>query len=201
MDCIVLKWLESLSTVLFPKFLSSVSKFAERLLITKEFRFFFKLLEDVLKDRRQSKEVLSYFFITDKRLLCKAYEISCRLLLMKKFHDFIELADEAISDFTKEVDGETVPMWSREEIDEIIMAQVLYRTYFGFIDGIDWCVFVLRMAFYNYQSTLFMLAGFDTTATTLTNTCFQLAKNPDIQEKLYDSIIAQMANYVSTKLN
>jgi cytochrome P450 family 3 subfamily A len=56
---------------------------------------------------------------------------------MKKFHDFIELADEAISDFTKEVDGETVPMWSREEIDEIIMAQVLYRTYFGFIDGID----------------------------------------------------------------
>ena len=80
-----------------------------------------------------------YYQISSLRIdgLCKAYEISCRLLLMKKFHDFIELADEAISDFIKEVDGETVPMWSREEIDEIIMAQVLYRTYFGFIDGID----------------------------------------------------------------
>jgi hypothetical protein len=45
---------------------------------------------------------------------------------VKKFHDFIELAGEAISDFTKEVDGKTVPLWSREEIDEIIMAQVYY---------------------------------------------------------------------------
>ncbi len=44
-----------------------------------------------------------------------------------------------------------------------------------------------------------MLAGFDTTATTLTNICFQLAKNPDIQEKLYHSIVAQMENYASHK--
>ena len=36
------------------------------------------------------------------------------------------MADEAISDFTKEVDGKTVPMWSREEIDEIIIAQVCF---------------------------------------------------------------------------
>jgi hypothetical protein len=34
------------------------------------------------------------------------------------------VADEAISEFTKEVDGKTVQMWSREEIDEIIMGQV-----------------------------------------------------------------------------
>jgi cytochrome P450 family 3 subfamily A len=34
------------------------------------------------------------------------------------------VADEAISEFTKEVDGKTVPVWSREEIDEIIMGQV-----------------------------------------------------------------------------
>jgi cytochrome P450 len=42
-----------------------------------------------------------------------------------------------------------------------------------------------------------MLAGFDTTATTLTSICYQLAKNPDVQEKLYESIVAKMADYVS----
>lgn len=41
-----------------------------------------------------------------------------------------------------------------------------------------------------------MLAGFDTTATTLTNTCFQLARNPEIQEKLYDCIIAKLEDHV-----
>ncbi len=49
----------------------------------------------------------------------------------------------------------------------------------------------------NVKSTLFMLAGFDTTATTLTSTCFQLARNPDVQEKLYESIVTKMADYVS----
>lgn len=42
-----------------------------------------------------------------------------------------------------------------------------------------------------------MLAGFDTTATTLTSTCFELARNPDIQDKLYDSIITKLEDHVS----
>ena len=41
-----------------------------------------------------------------------------------------------------------------------------------------------------------MMAGFDTTATTLTNICFELAKNPDVQEKLYSSIVEKMEDYV-----
>jgi cytochrome P450 family 3 subfamily A len=44
-----------------------------------------------------------------------------------------------------------------------------------------------------------MLAGFDTTATTLTNTCFVLARNPGIQEKLYASILEKMEDYVIRK--
>ncbi|XP_032791001.2 cytochrome P450 3A14 [Daphnia magna] len=125
---------------IFPNFLSTFGGVFERLFSIKEMKFFFNLLEDVLRDRSQSKE---------------------------NYHDFIEIANESISEFTKEVDGKTVPMWTREEIDEIIMG----------------------------QSTLFMLAGFDTTATTLTNTCFQLARNPDIQEKLYDTVITKMEEY------
>ncbi|XP_057367188.1 cytochrome P450 3A14-like [Daphnia carinata] len=125
---------------MYPDLFTMFGRFTERMFVTKQLKFFFKLLEDVLADRLQSKQ---------------------------QYHDFIEVADEAISAFTKVVDGKTVPMWSREIIDEIIMG----------------------------QSTLFMLAGFDTTATTLTNTCFQLAKNPDVQEALYDSIVAKMEDY------
>ncbi|KAI9562840.1 hypothetical protein GHT06_010295 [Daphnia sinensis] len=125
---------------MYPNLLAKLGWFADHLFVTKELKFFFKLLEDVLADRLQSKE---------------------------RYHDFIELADEAISAFTKVVDGKTVPMWSRETIDEIVMA----------------------------QSTLFMLAGFDTTATTMTNACFQLARNPDVQEALYDIIIKKMESY------
>ncbi|XP_046449629.1 cytochrome P450 3A14-like [Daphnia pulex] len=124
----------------YPNFFTSLGSLAESIFVTKELKFFFKLLENILKERSQSKE---------------------------KFHDFIEAADEAISEFTKEVDGKPVPIWTREEIDEIVMG----------------------------QSTLFMLAGFDTTAATLTNTCFQLARNPDIQEKLYESIMVKMEDY------
>ncbi|KAK4025607.1 hypothetical protein OUZ56_014666 [Daphnia magna] len=126
--------------IMYPELCAALGRLAEHMFVTKELKFFFKFLENVLADRLQSKE---------------------------KYHDFIEVVDESISQFTKTVDGETVPMWSREVMDEIIIS----------------------------QSTLFLLAGFDTTATTLTNTCFQLARNPDVQETLYESIIAKMEDY------
>ena len=41
-----------------------------------------------------------------------------------KYHDFIETATEAILEHKKEVDGKTVPMWTKEEVEEIVVAQV-----------------------------------------------------------------------------
>lgn len=44
-------------TVIFPNFLSTFGGVFERLFSIKEMKFFFNLLEDVLRDRSQSKEV------------------------------------------------------------------------------------------------------------------------------------------------
>lgn len=60
-------------------------------------------------------------------------------------------------------------MWNKEEVDEIVIA----------------------------QSVIFLLAGFDTTATTLTNTIFSLARNPEVQDKLYEEIMKKHEKFVS----
>jgi cytochrome P450 family 3 subfamily A len=108
---------------MYPDLFSKFGYFTERLIVTKEMKFFFKLLEDVLNDRLQSNEVnyLKQQRIADNFLKLFVNEILCD---KQKFNDFIEVLDEAISEFTKEVDGKTVPMWTREAIDEIIMGQV-----------------------------------------------------------------------------
>lgn len=41
-----------------------------------------------------------------------------------------------------------------------------------------------------------MLAGFDTTATTLTNAAFLLARNPEVQEKLYEEVMKKHEIFV-----
>jgi cytochrome P450 family 3 subfamily A len=42
---------------MYPDLFSKFGYFTERLIVTKEMKFFFKLLEDVLNDRLQSNEV------------------------------------------------------------------------------------------------------------------------------------------------
>ena len=34
---------------------------------------------------------------------------------------------ETIADYTKEADGKTVPVWTNEEVEEIIIAQVIFK--------------------------------------------------------------------------
>ena len=80
------------------------------------------------------------------------------------------MATESISETTYEVNGNEVNRFSREDVDEIVVA----------------------------QSTIFLLAGFDTTATTLTNACYLLAKNPEVQERLYEGIMSKVEQHVGS---
>ena len=113
---------------------------AGRFFVTKQMQFFVVLLEGIVRERSKSS---------------------------LKYNDFIQAATDAIADIKKE--GTNQPMWTKEQVDEIVMG----------------------------QSSLFLLAGFDTTATTLVSACFLMARHDDIQEKLYDAISARHEEFVS----
>ena len=49
---------------MYPNFLTSLGSIAERLFITKELKFFFQLLENILKERSQSQEVLRFCIVS-----------------------------------------------------------------------------------------------------------------------------------------
>jgi len=66
------------------------------------------------------------------------------------YNDFIATGTEAIQEIAKEVDGKRVPAFTQEETDEIIVA----------------------------QSDIFLLAGFETTAATLTHTSYSWPRIP-----------------------
>lgn len=46
-----------LSIVMYPELCAALGRLAEHMFVTKELKFFFKFLENVLADRLQSKEV------------------------------------------------------------------------------------------------------------------------------------------------
>ena len=83
-----------LCAVFFPKLFTL---FGMDWFMSKMLSFFYKTLEDVVQQRSKSTV---------------------------KFNDFIQLASEAIADTKKELHGQSVSMWTTEEVEEIIIAQV-----------------------------------------------------------------------------
>lgn len=49
---------------------------------------------------------------------------------------------------------------------------------------------------FSYQSVLFLLAGFETTGTSLTNVIFMLTKHPKVQANLYAAIYEKLHKFV-----
>ena len=93
--------------------------------------YFIEILEDVIKERRASKAVgsLKPFLQAQRNFnLFNILKVIKSVLFSQEYHDFIEIAREAIADYTREVDGKQVPMWNEEEVDEIVIAQVTQST-------------------------------------------------------------------------
>ena len=70
----------------------------------------------------------------------------------------------------------------------------LFNLFCEFCEFIRW---ILTLVWNSFQSVIFLLAGFDTTANTLTSSCFVLARQPEIQEKIYDLVMEKIDQYVS----
>lgn len=84
-------------------------------------------------------------------------------------------------------------MWTKEEVNEIIIAEVSCKAKSCFNSYLIFKILNFK------QSMIFLLAGFETTASTLSHTFFQLAKNPKIQEKIYDEIQNKLEHHVNSQ--
>ncbi len=73
-----------LSIVMYPKLFSALGSFAERLFVTKQLKFFFKLLENVLKERSQSNEVL-WWRITNLQCLLDWWEFLWQIEIQRLY--------------------------------------------------------------------------------------------------------------------
>ena len=74
-------------------------------------------MENMVKQRSETNQV--------RKNVCEIFPIYLSSIsFFKKYYDFPETATESISSYTKQENGKTVPMWNKEQVDEIVAAQV-----------------------------------------------------------------------------
>ena len=104
-------------TVLIHKNL--LSWFVKRTISLSPWQFFSDLTENMAKERSNTTQVFIFSYVS---LVTKS--ISLSTWFIKKFNDFPEIATEAFSSYTKEENGKTVPMWTKQEVEDIVGSQV-----------------------------------------------------------------------------
>ena len=109
-------------TVLIHKNL--LSWFVKRTISLSPWQFFSDLTENMAKERSNTTQVFIFFV----RFFWVTKSISLSTWFFKKFNDFPEIATEAFSSYTKEENGKTVPMWTKQEVEDIVAAQVRFHS-------------------------------------------------------------------------
>ena len=66
------------------------------------------------------------------------------LFIAQKYNDFVEIAKNAIAGYTKIENGNEVPVWNKEEVDEIVTSQVYFdkglpiKIIIIYVDKLNW---------------------------------------------------------------
>ena len=90
-----------------------------------KWQFFFDAMENMKKERAKSSQVCIDHYL--HQILLRVANLM--IWYGKKFNDFIETATEAIGNYTREENGKQVPIWTKEQVDEIVTSQVFISLY------------------------------------------------------------------------
>nr|QST15046.1 CYP360A6 protein [Diaphanosoma celebensis] len=129
--------------MILPSLMPSIARFLRNIHFKiPEFDFFVAMLNDLIKERKT------------KKIVCQ---------------DFVDMATEALSKAVREENGKKVPLWSPEQVDQIVIS----------------------------QCAVFIFAGLESVSTALGAACYLLATHPDIQEKLHKMVVDKLEQYES----
>ncbi len=93
---------------------------SDKYLVSEEEKYMVDLVVKVIEERKQSNQVGT----TDSQFNHKILRFTIPFTKKKVYNDFIETGTEAVQEVTKLIDGKKVPAYTKEETDEIIVAQV-----------------------------------------------------------------------------
>lgn len=150
----------------------------------------FKKFAQLLMENMDNKTIASYLLSSLPQWLMVTYQTLFRILIKK--YDFIQ---PPIEEFFKNVVTETVIYREKNNItrNDFLHLLLLLKNSSEHEDLNDpkehkGSLSKLSMNELIAQCFLFFAAGFETSSTALTFACYELARNPEIQEKLRDEV-------------